>query len=53
MLLSCPLRHKKAEGSGLFFVFHAKEAAEPPKPSEEVLLLQEIRDELKKSNGKK
>ena len=31
----------------------AKEAAEPPKPSDEVLLLREIRDELKKSNGKK
>ena len=31
----------------------AKEAAEPPKPSDEVLLLREIRDELKKNNGKK
>ena len=31
----------------------AKEAAEPPKPSDEVLLLREIRDELKKSSGKK
>ena len=31
----------------------AKEAAEPPKPSDEVLLLREIRDELKKNSGKK
>ena len=30
----------------------AKEAAEPPKPSEEVLLLREIRDEMKKSSSK-
>lgn len=31
----------------------AEEAAEPPKPSDEVLLLREIRDELKKNNGTK